>query len=61
MHSTIRVEEAKRQSAEGTSIGRLIEPEEIALLMLFLISNKASAITGQAIAIEGGAGRRISY
>lgn len=36
-------------------IGRLIEPEEIARLVLFLLSRDAAAITGQDIAICGGA------
>lgn len=36
-------------------IGRLIEPSEIAALVSFLLSSQASAITGQDIAICGGA------
>ncbi len=36
-------------------MGRLIEPSEIAALVAFLLSDKASAITGQDIAICGGA------
>jgi 3-oxoacyl-[acyl-carrier protein] reductase len=35
-------------------MGRLAEPEEIASLALFLGSNQASYITGQAIACDGG-------
>jgi 3-oxoacyl-[acyl-carrier protein] reductase len=36
-------------------IGRLIEPEEIAKLVLYLLSRDAAAITGQDIALCGGA------
>lgn len=36
-------------------IGRLIQPEEIAALVQFLMSREAAAITGQDIAICGGA------
>ena len=60
-YNNISIEEAERQAAEGAPIGRLIEPEEIAHLVLFLVSNKANAITGQTIGIEGGAGRGIFY
>lgn len=35
-------------------IGRLIQPEEVAALVAFLLSNDAAAITGQDIAICGG-------
>jgi len=36
-------------------IGRLIVPEEVAALAAFLLSEEAGAITGQAIAVCGGA------
>ncbi len=35
--------------------------EDIAALALFLVSDRAGAITGQTIAVEGGAGRGIHY
>ena len=36
-------------------IGRLIQPAEVAALAAFLLSDAAAAITGQDIAICGGA------
>ena len=45
-----------RRSVSEIPIGRIVEPEEIANLVLFLVSEKASAITGQTIAVGGGAG-----
>jgi len=42
-------------------IGRFIQPEDLADLTVFLCSDAASAITGQAIAVDGGSGRSINY
>lgn len=42
-------------------IGRLIEPEEIAHLVAFLCSDSADAITGQSIAVDGGAAMSVHY
>jgi 3-oxoacyl-[acyl-carrier protein] reductase len=41
--------------AEVPPIGRRIHPEEVAALVAFLLSEEAAAITGQEIAICGGA------
>jgi NAD(P)-dependent dehydrogenase (short-subunit alcohol dehydrogenase family) len=46
--------EAEASFAARFPIGRLIEPSDIAPLVLFLASPNASAITGQSIAIDGG-------
>ena len=42
-------------------IGRMVQPEDIANLVVFLVSDQASAITGQTIAVDGGAGRGVVY
>lgn len=40
--------------ADMHALGRTIQPEEVANLVLFLASDESSAITGQAIIIDGG-------
>ncbi len=47
--------------ASKMPIGRLIEPEEIAHLATFLCSDLADAITGQTIAVDGGAAMSVHY
>jgi NAD(P)-dependent dehydrogenase (short-subunit alcohol dehydrogenase family) len=50
-------EEAEREHVARIPIGRLIEGQDIADAVLFLASTRASAITGQALTIDGGADR----
>ena len=50
-----------RQAVQDIPIGRMVEPEDIAALIVFLVSARASAMTGQVIAVDGGAGRGIFY
>lgn len=57
----ISLAEAERRAVSGIPIGRMVEPEDVADLILFLVSDRAGAITGQTIAIDGGAGRGIHY
>jgi len=57
----ISLAEAEASFAAEFPIGRIVEPADIAPLVLFLASKHASAITGQAIAVDGGAGRSIIY
>ena len=59
--ANITLEEAERRAVSLIPIGRMVESQDIADLVLFLVSNRAAAITGQTIAVEGGAGRGMHY
>ncbi len=59
--ANISMEEAESRAVANIPIGRMVEPEDVADLVLFLVSDRAGAITGQTIAVEGGAGRGIHY
>lgn len=50
----IFTEEEKQELREEIPIGRLANPEEIAETIQFLLSEKASYITGQVLAVNGG-------
>ncbi|MEO5325609.1 SDR family NAD(P)-dependent oxidoreductase [Mesorhizobium sp. CC13] len=47
-------EEARATLARANPQGRLVSPEEVANTVLWLASEKATAITGQAIPVAGG-------
>ncbi|MDW8397999.1 MAG: SDR family NAD(P)-dependent oxidoreductase [Acetobacteraceae bacterium] len=47
-------EEAAAELARFNPQGRLVRPEEVASAVLFLASDAASAVNGQAIAVDGG-------
>lgn len=40
--------------ARGVPLGRVVEPEEVAAMALYLASPAARAVTGQALVIDGG-------
>ena len=47
-------EKAEASFVKQFPIGRIVEPKDIAPMVLFPASQHASAITGQSIAIDGG-------
>ncbi len=53
--------EAEKSFIKQFPIGRLVEPKDIAPMVLFLASPHASAITGQSISIDGGSIPGIYY
>ena len=57
----VSLEEAERNTVAGIPLGRMIQPEEVANMIAFYASDCAAAITGQAIAVDGGSVRGITY
>lgn len=56
METTGRTEaEAEQALADRTPLGRLLDPGEVADAVVFLASEAAGAITGQAVVVDGGA------
>jgi len=53
--------EAEDSFAAQFPIQRVVEPSDIAPLVLFLASPLAGAITGQSIAVDGGLSRSVVY
>ena len=53
--------EAEQALYGGSLIGRIVEAEEVADIVLFLASPRSAAITGDAIAAGGGSPKVISY
>jgi NAD(P)-dependent dehydrogenase (short-subunit alcohol dehydrogenase family) len=47
-------EEAMTVLVSRTRLGRLIEPEEVAAAVAYLVSDDAAAVNGQSILIDGG-------
>ena len=50
----VSVEQVKTDSLKAIPLGRLAQPEEIANLALFLVSDLAASITGTEILVDGG-------
>jgi 3-oxoacyl-[acyl-carrier protein] reductase len=57
----ITFEQAQAQIAASLPLGRMVEPTDIAPMVLFLCSPLASAISAQVLAIDGGTVPAISY
>ncbi len=55
----ISVEEGLEQRAGETAVGRIGEPKELANLVAFLASGKASYVTGTTILVDGGLVRSV--
>jgi 3-oxoacyl-[acyl-carrier protein] reductase/bacilysin biosynthesis oxidoreductase BacG len=50
----ISVDEYKAQAIKSIPLGKIVKPEEIAALALFLVSDLAASITGAEILVDGG-------
>lgn len=48
------IEAVKAESLQSIPLGRIAEPEDIAALALFLVSDVAASITGTEILVDGG-------
>ena len=57
----VSLEEAEASFVADFPIGRIVEPADIAPMVLFLASPQAAAVTGQAVAIDGGSSQIITY
>ena len=51
----VDVEQVKRESVGAIPLGRIGTPDEFASLLVFLASDAARYISGQAITVDGGA------
>ncbi len=57
----ITLEEAEQRIARNNAIRRLVTVEEIAAVVVFLCSEQAGCITGEAVAPAGGNSRAVFY
>ncbi|HEV8662253.1 MAG TPA: SDR family oxidoreductase [Candidatus Methylomirabilis sp.] len=55
------LEVAIREEGARMPLGRIAEPEEVAAMVTFLASERASYVTGTTIAVDGGATRGVTY
>jgi NAD(P)-dependent dehydrogenase (short-subunit alcohol dehydrogenase family) len=57
----VTLEQLVAEQIKRIPLGRLIEPDEVASCVLYLVSMKAAAITGQVLGVDGGSTRGIYY
>ena len=57
--SAMSFEQALAERAEETAVGRIGEPKELAHIVAFLASSKASYITGTTVRVDGGLVRSV--
>ena len=57
----MNVDAVLEQSAAAVAIGRIVTAEEIAYVAAFLASPLAVGITGEVVAVTGGAGANVYY
>ena len=50
----LTVEDAKREAGAATALGRMVTPEEVAKVAVFLASDLASGVTGQLVPVDAG-------
>ena len=55
----ISLEEAMKQRAAETAVGRVGDPMEMAYLVAFLASSRSSYITGTTMLVDGGLVRSV--
>jgi 3-oxoacyl-[acyl-carrier protein] reductase len=53
------LEQALAERAEETAVGRIGEPKELAHIVAFLASSRASYITGTTLRVDGGLVRSV--
>ena len=53
------MEDLKREAAAAYKLGRIATPEDIADVVCFLVSARASFITGICVTVDGGATRGV--